>query len=289
MLFAGGLEAQAAPSPHAVALMMMAVMEAPHLADRKPLRDRLAAILLRLQNDKGLFLLSPAEDAQPLNTAAQSLMFAAMATLYEQTRDATIGQSAAGVQDAAWKRVADDQSFSAMPWLLIGESKLRGIDNPPQITQGMPAAQRIAIAKQMAQLALMHQINAAPQAELCPDDVVGGFDFTAPIVGSDTVPAPDWRSAEVLAFLAQALRDPDMVAQAEQLEGLLRCSLAGRFIAQLMFDEPSCYYVRGPGDAIGAVRAALDNNRLEVSATALTLLAATELQQTYYEMAERHR
>jgi len=278
-------------SPHAAALTMMSIIEAPYLADRKPLRDRLAAKLMRLQNDDGTFRLSQAADSRLLNTAAQSLMFAAAATLYEQTRDRTVGEMAALAQAAAWRMVAEDQNLSALPWLMIGEAKLRTLqENLPAVPDALSRDDRLNIVRQLAQFAFERQIIVAPDPAIAPEDVLGGFDFSEALnVPGGAAPAPDWRTAEVLAFLANAMTEPGLVEEKDLTTWVLRSSLAGRYIAQLMMDEPSCFYVPSRRDAIGAVRQSLHDNSLTVSATALSLLAATELQQTYYQLTQSQR
>src|SRR5690606_9608114 len=131
--------------------------------DRKPLRDRLAAKLMRLQNDDGTFRLSQAADSRLLNTAAQSLMFAAASTLYEQTRDRTVGEMAALAQAAAWRMVAEDQNLSALPWLMIGEAKLRTLqENLPAVPDALSRDDRLNIVRQLAQFAFERQIIVAP-------------------------------------------------------------------------------------------------------------------------------
>ncbi len=279
------VRAQLNVTPHSTALLMMTIIESPHLADRKQLRDRLAARLMRLQNDDGTFRLSPAADARTLNTAAQGLMFAAMATLFEQTRDATVGEVTGLAQAAAWRMVAEDQATSALPWLMIGEGKLRGLEGVVTPPDAPTREDRIAIIQALAKIMFERQVTST--TPITPDDVLGGFDFSEQLsVPGGTAPAPDWRTAEVLTFLARCIADPDIVPPAERSAWVLRSSLAGRFIAQLMFDEPSCFYVPSRRDAIGGVRQAMDDNRLQVAATALSLIAATELQQTFNQLSQ---
>jgi hypothetical protein len=66
----------------------------------------------------------------------------------------------------------------------------------------------------------------------------------------------------------------------DRLEWILSAGLGTRYLAQLMFASPSCFYVRSPDDALGGVRQMLWDNRLSIPPTAMSLLAALELEQT---------
>ena len=61
---------------------------------------------------------------------------------------------------------------------------------------------------------------------------------------------------------------------------MLDCGLGARFIKQLMFDRAGAYYVFDAREVVGGVRAGLWDNRQPIEATAMALLAVTELQQT---------
>ncbi len=113
---------------------------------------------------------------------------------------------------------------------------------------------------------------------LGPADVIGGFELEPAPVG--TPPAPNWRTAQLLAFLSICLREDGITADRDALGWVLNAGLAARFIAQLMMDEASAYYVRSLPDAIGGVRMALWDNQLGLAPTALSLLACVQLQET---------
>ena len=122
------------------------------------------------------------------------------------------------------------------------------------------------------------QVSQPPAPDAGPADVVGGFELSAAPEG--TPPNPDWRSAYAVAFLASALREEGVVPAKDRLDWLLTCGLGARFLAQLMFDEPGCFFVRSLEDTRGGVRLALWDNRLAIPPTAVTLLAALELEET---------
>ncbi len=71
----------------------------------------------------------------------------------------------------------------------------------------------------------------------------------------------------------------------QDVAGWVDCALAARFIAQLMVDQPGCYYVRSPDDVVGGVRRQLWDNTMDVEPVAMALLALTELQIALYDPA----
>ena len=83
-----------------------------------------------------------------------------------------------------------------------------------------------------------------------------------------------------MASFAQAVRTSYVLGEGEQLEWILSAGLGSRFLAQLMFDTPNCFYVRSPDDARGGVRLMLWDNRLYITPTAMALLATLELERT---------
>src|SRR5690606_5443964 len=134
----------------------------------------------QLQDKAGAFRQTTAEDAPVLSATDQSLAFAALASLYRQTRDASHGRAAALAQNAAWRAAAQSRAHSAMPWLLIGEGKLHGLE-VPAVDGALSRAQRNDITRQMLALAMEHQITVLPGRDVAPDDVLGGFDFSEPV------------------------------------------------------------------------------------------------------------
>ncbi len=296
------LAGHAPDRPVAMALGIMALVESPHLADRKAQRDELARRLLAMQGDDGLFRRATdndradAEDididtdAPPTEQAfrlpTQVIIYAALASLFDQTRDAAIGVAARRAQAAIWPDLDPNRIAGLLYWLMLAESRMRHLaeaiddvgpeaDEPVVAPWPMRARQMHALASAL----LKRQVASPP--DLGPPDVVGGFDLTpSKPVGSAGPPNPDWRSAQVLAFLAVTLREPGMVEADERLMWTLRCGLAARFLAQLMFDEPGCFYVRSRDDTLGGLRLALFNNTLAVAPNAQALLAVTELQET---------
>jgi len=281
---------QLARHPVASALVMMALIEAPHLVDQKAKRDVLAQSLLAIQSDDGLFRKPAIEpvidddkkasdaDATLCNLPTQAILYAALTSLYQQTRQVDIGQSAIKLQAAIWTIFDPQLRVSSPYWLMLAESRMRRLINDDDLSVAAWPVRAQAMY-QMAQSLLAVQITMTPP--LGPSDVVGGFDLTAPDpINKSLLPNPDWRSAQVLAFLAITLGEPGMIENSDQRSWILRCGLAARFVVQLMFDEPGCFYVRSHDDALGGLKRTLWDNTLAVGPNAMALLAATELQQT---------
>lgn len=261
----------------AMALTIAALVEAPHLADKKALRDDLADRLRRRQNEDGSFRVAAATDAAPLRKPEQTLVFWSLVRLYEQTRDA---QTAAAIMAAATHlaETGPVSDLSQLPWMALAKLRLEQLRAAGAEQVGQ-LADRIDLTSAAGPL-LLKQVRRQP--ELGPADVVGGFDLTSERF-SPGPPEPDWRTAHALLFLATSLRNTAMLNRAalglSDVELTMRCSLAARFLAQLMFDEPACYYVRSRGDVLGGVRQNLWQNQVGIAPAAMTLLAVSELQQ----------
>jgi len=261
----------------ATALMVMA-LESPHLAPYKRHRDRWAAWLLEMCRDDGSLQATVAGQPKPLNRPTQALVTAALASLYEQTRDERFVKPLTQSLDFLCQDADASALFNMLPWLAMAQSRLQRLGileadaadpdgSEPRITEAL---------MRLADTLRKRQVSALDVGEV--SDVVGGFDWVAR--STNGVPDPNWRSAHVLTFLASLLGQRGLVPRDDAIEWLLDCGLAGRFLAQLMFDESSCYYVRSRDDALGGVRRTLWDNRLSNGPTAMTLLAVTELQES---------
>lgn len=117
---------------------------------------------------------------------------------------------------------------------------------------------------------------------LGPDDVVGGVDlYSTPKQGA---PCPDWRTAQALSLMTAALRHPSLDGR-HRMHLTSECALAARFLGQLMFDRPDCFYVRSPELVLGGVRRRLSDNKLGITPTAVALLAVIDLQESLAALA----
>jgi len=103
----------------------------------------------------------------------------------------------------------------------------------------------------------------------------------------NNAPSPTWRTAHGLLILSLAARHEGVVPEDKRVRLLIDGAYCGRFIKQLMFDKPACFYVRNRDAALGGVRARLWDNDLAVAATAMSLLAVCEFQQSVKHVSGR--
>jgi hypothetical protein len=263
------------PNLSASALSLMAIVDAPSLADRKAIRTRLRDTIVGMQDDNGAFLVTIEQQTQPWSVVAQAQALLALAKLYEQTRDNDL----VGPINRSYGYLAAEQSswgdLDALPWLADARQLMRRFD-------ALDAAAGDDLVKSLhvrALRALLARQVITPPAG--PHDVIGGFDLHAQ--PTTIYPQPDWHTAHGLMFLGTALRQADNLnLEAEgvsPIELAYRGAVAARFLAQLMFDEPGCFYVRSHNDVLGGVRQSPSVNTLDVQPTAMTLLAVLSFRQ----------
>lgn len=259
------------------ALTLMTLCEAPYLADRKGYRDALATQILALRNDNGTF--GSQQPNEVLDSRSQAIIVAALVQYYEQTRDEALLAKVVASYREIWNSGGRD-NLAAMPWLARTWTRLRRlgvVDRlvDPNQTTGLVASHMATVVVEL----LGRQITSAPQ--LGPEDVIGGFTLTRRT--PDGAPHADVRSADGLWLIAEALQSDSFLSDKQvridqsRVELIISAGLAARFLAQLMFDEPGCYYVISANDAMGGVRQSLWDNQLPVHASAGTLLATTAL------------
>lgn len=260
--------------PRVVALMLLTELETP-VADADPqARDRLGALLMRLVH----------ADADPdgvgagLNEGELALSAAALATLFDRTRDPAAGKSVRALIGRLWGPDDKTPNLSALPWLVLAQERAGALlaeADPFGASRTELSSHRDAIAQVIDRLC---QRQVIEKPALGPDDVLGGYVLTPGPAGSP--PNPDWRNVQPLMFLAIALRDGEVTAGRDKLGWLLSAGYAARFVGQLMMDEAACYYVRDRVSARGGVRMAPWDNRLALAPSAMSLIALTELQTT---------
>lgn len=270
--------------PEAKALLLLTLVEVPHLAELKGDRDKLGEALVNLQLAKNWFV-NPATRA-PVSFSQQAIVLAALTGLYEQTRDEKLAPVIEAGLDALWgsqPELAD--MVTAMPWMTTATVKMHRLNVATQTDETARArerqrwTQRVEATRKLAEgLRARKMIRSKPA--IGPIDVIGGYDLISET--ADGAPAPDWRSAHVLALLVSIDREPELVEGVKPHQTIFEATMTVRYLAQLMLDEPSSYYVRGARtDALDAVRLALWDNRLEVRPSAVTLLAITLLQESF--------
>lgn len=264
-----------AQSTAASALTVMALLQTPLPNPRKQDRDWLVKQLLAIHH-RGQDATRPA-DALP--GQVQSLVLAALSSLYEQTREQALGQSTMHAADTLWQQADTQGRVNMLPWLAMVFDHTRHLplahDGP---SDSLHHDRRRQPCVQLVPSLRRGQITLTP--EWGPADEVGGFRLKP---GHP----PDWQTARVLVFLASLLGQSHALDHQDLAGWVVDASRAARFLAQLMFDQAGCYYVRSPDDALGGVRLALWDNRLSVGPTAMTLLAITEFQQALARLTQQ--
>ena len=277
---------QAQPNePAATALLIMTLIEADFLTDLKPHRDELASRLVALENSDGSFRNADGSSAGRVGPSTQALCAAALVSLYGQTREKSLLSAIHRARTWFWLTTDRAALAYTLPWSSVVELQMDRVSpsddavHRRQFEASLPAL--VALRKAI----LTKQVVVVPT--MGPADVVGGFDLTG--TNDDQAPAPDWRSASLLAFLAASMRHQTLGVAENRIDDLLACGLAARFMAQLMFDEPSCFFAIDRNTMVGGVRSAFWDNRLPLDRTAMGLLAMTELQETLVYLASKHR
>ncbi len=264
------LDAGDQAEPRVVALVLLALMEAPVAESDQALRDRLG--------DRLLSLVLPEQADQQVrgNQGAAALAAAALATLYDRTREERLGQAVWTLMGRAWGPDDGVPNLVALPWLTLAYERAGDLlaDNDPSGVKEKKLARRRQTLSIVIDRLCRQQVIEKPT--LGPDDVLGGFVLQPGPSGSP--PNPDWRNAQPLMFLSIMLRDDRVTHDKDKLGWLLSAGYSARFVGQLMMDDASCYYVRDRVAARGGVRLAPWDNRLALAPTAMSLLAITELQ-----------
>ena len=261
--------------PEARAVLLMAILDSPFLGNLQNDRDRLARTLQNYAMNEGLFLHPVTR--KPLPADAQALMTFALGALYEETRDEKIATLVYASQDAQWNaKHSDAEIVGIMPWMAATAARMQRLDPAKTDLQKKTWELRVQLIRKLREnLSQKKLIRKAP--DLGPADVLGGYDLINDI--GQGAPTPDWRSTYPLWLNAWMLTQPEVRGDVNANEMKIESAMTVRFIAQLMFDEPSCFYVRGGRkDAMDGVRLALWDNQLAVKPTAVALLAITELE-----------
>lgn len=193
--------------------------------------------------------------------AAYALTLARDSTPHEAASKDAVDARARGAVRSLLRDTPPGMLIGAMPWLGWAELTLSG--------EGGQIASAPAL-REMRDLLWRHQVSFADAGDDSPD-FVGGFVFTA----SRSL-LPNWQAARPLAFVATMLADPRMSDEDELGGELARLSLSLRFLLQLMVDDALMHMFRDRERALGGVRASPWDQRLQIDANVMTLLALDE-------------
>lgn len=274
------------PSPAASAILLLAIPELPNPGDYNDYRSRLVSDILKHRTKDGTFTATAAthEDEASQSTPVvlsvpeTALVVAGLARVYDQTRDADLGRAVAVSQAKLWATTPPDRIGGLMPWVGITEALLADVQD-----DGIRDAHRDGSARLLDLARGLRELQVTSPPSSGPDDVLGGIEMKR--VPVDVVPAPDWRTAQVLAYWAIMLRSRGVLPEEDRLPTLLACGLAARFLDGLAFDDDACFFVRFPAYAVGGVRLSFWDNRLPLSPSAMALFALAELRVSLDELA----
>lgn len=271
------LAADARPDPVAAGFCLMTILRAPAGTFDPALRPRVAELLRRMIDDEGRLVADPHEPEAALPAASTAVALAALIELYDQTREPELGRQVVAVLDRLWTDHGGRFDVNTSPW--IARAHVRS--SPLLLASGLideaTLASRSVDLKWMFDRVAESQVVARPG--LGPADVVGGVVVRRGPDGSP--PNPTWQTAPLFSFVATVLRDPRVAPPAGRFGMLVTAQSAARFLGQLMIDQPGCFAIRSPAEALGGIRLSLWDNRLDVAPSALTLLALLEMRETF--------
>lgn len=271
-------DASAAPQPLAAAFLLLALTDAPGGADRD-WRDRLAADLMALDAGADGYAIKTAGTAggavvaKPVGRTTGAIITCALAAWYERTRDAKAEVIVRRQLEQAFANPQELASPETAYWVAMAERRaglpLAATDKDP-IKGKTVHADRLNHLGQALEALRAKQISRAPANG--PADVVGGF-----ALNPSGLPLPTWQGSFVMALWGELLREPQAVAVQQRPAHLRGISRGARFMAQLIETPASCFACRNPGAAVGGVRGAPWDMRLDTQPAAMTLLALIEV------------
>jgi len=256
---------------HASALTLLALLESPEAATLKGSRLRLATALGRMQQHDGSFAMQDQAGSRDATLSGDAIALAALVAYYDRTRDPKVLQQVNRGLKAIWQHIDKNPNEfpSTLPWLAYAHRDLQ------RLNQSSPHHKQLIDAMQQLDA---RQVKpwSVDQTQHVALDTVGGYR-----IGTGLFDEPDWQTGRVLTARALLLGNKSAALSDElRTQWTVQAGLAARFLAQLTMQAPACYYVRNPTEALGGTRMALWDNRQPLYASALSLLAVTELQQS---------
>lgn len=209
---------------------------------------------------------APADTGAAISEHGQSMIAGALARCMRAAPDRlrAAGVDADLVRDAinaAWGAVPDHRRIALLPWIAFAEADDAEMHGRPLINAGALRMLRTLLNSSRIGAATSH---GAP-------DLAGGFPLQG--AGNELVTAQTTRPA---AFIAWALRQPDLTGPGEvEVETGLHLRTM-RFLRQLSVDDDLLWSVRAPLRAKGGLRAAPWDSDQPVAAQAMGLLTAAE-------------
>lgn len=269
------------PDAVTAAFSLLTILEAPGGTFDPALADRVSTMLLGMIRPDGELLTDPNDPKSRVNAVGSAAVLAALGQWYEQTRDAEVGEALSAAIESLWNRQGGRFDVNTLPWIALVHVQTSGLLEDAGLLDAQTRARRSADLAAMNGLIAEWQIVERP--ELGPPDVEGGIVLVEAPEGSP--PNPNWQTAPLFGFMATTLRDKQVVSRLQRPGTLVTASASARFLGQLMIDEPNCFGIRSPQEAVGGIRLSLWDNTLDIAPSAITLMALLEMRETLDALA----
>jgi hypothetical protein len=204
----------------------------------------------------------------PVALALVRLAREAKERLEREEIDESVFEEARVLAEGAVRRVLVEAGApglpAQLPWIGFAEIELSAMSGDGEI----PSAIALRDARELIWRNQLTPADAGAENA----DLIGGIVFT-----QARNPLPSWHSARAIAFPAAMLGDERLTDADELGAEIMRLVSALRFIKQLTVDEYAAAMHVDPRGTIGGVRSALWDARMPPSASAMSLIAVTEM------------
>lgn len=270
------LNPEAQPDAVTAALCLLTSLEAPADTFDPAMAERVATLLLDMISPNGQLLADAKDPASVLPPASSAAALAALSRWYGQSRDAAVGEALASAIESLWNQQRGRFDVNTLPWIALVHVGVSGLLEDAGLLDASTRQRRSDDLAAMNELIAELQIVERPG--LGPIDVEGGIVLVNAPEGSP--PNPNWQTAPLFSFMATTLRDEQVVSGRNRPGMLVTASASARFLGQLMIDEPNCFGIRSPQEAVGGIRLSLWDNTLDVAPSAITLMSLLEMRET---------
>jgi len=270
------LDPDGSPDAVTAAFCLLTALEAPAGTFDPALAERVAGELEAMLGADGQMLAVADDPASALPAASRAAALAALGWWYARTLDAGLGEKLVLALDELWTQQRGRFDVNTLPWIAMVHVQVSGLLEDAGLLDAPTRQRRSADLTAMNELIAELQVVERPAAG--PTDVEGGIILSQAPEGSP--PNPNWQTAPLFSFMATTLRDDQIVSGRDRPGTLVTASAAARFLGQLMIDQPNCFGIRSPQEAVGGIRLTLWDNTLDIAPSAITLVALLEMRET---------
>lgn len=189
----------------------------------------------------------------------------------EQERETERARASRLVRDV-YLAVPGARLAAQMPWLAWADAALTPSDGQ------VPSASALA---QLRETAWAFQLKPA-DVGLDGSDLVGGI-----VLSSGGAALPTWQSMRVVTLAAWMLGDARLTSPSEVVPEVSRLLGAMEFLRRLAADESTCHMYPSPSRAMWGVRVATWDQRMTPEASAMGLIAVSEVLSSVARIADR--